>query len=128
MRSEFISVEIALHTDSESHEWITWFQSQDNHVEKVSGAIAKWFIYFAPLPSDDADSTIRRLCTEIEELPENVRTHWDNAIRRQFYVGYQAGVEWPCLDNRLSHDTLLKVVDLNAELRLAIYPATSEYL
>ena len=126
MKSEFISVEIALRSDDESLQWIEWFQSQDNHVEKVSGTDAKWFIYFAPLPSGDADSTIRSLCTEINELPKKVRLHWDNAIRRQFFIGYQAGLEWPCLDNRLSHDTLTKVVGLNAELRLAIYPATTE--
>lgn len=126
MRSEFISVEIALHSDDESLDWIEWFQNQDNYVEKVLGTESKWFIYFAPLPSGDADSTIRSLCAEIDELPGNVRVHWDKAIRRQFFIGYQAGLEWPCLDDRLSHETLEKVVALNAELRLAIYPASNE--
>jgi len=126
MRSKFISVEIALHSDHESREWIEWFQKQDNHVDKVSGTDAKWFIYFAPLPSGDVDSTISSLCDAIDELPENIRAHWDNAIRRQFFIGYQAGHEWPCLDNRLSHDTLVKVVGLDAEVRLAIYPASTE--
>jgi len=126
MRSQFICVEIALHTDDESPEWIAWFHEQDNHVVKTAGTDAKWFIYFAPLSTGNADSTIRALCTEIDRLPDRVKASWHDAQRRQFFIGYHAGTEWPCLDDCLSHDTLKRVVELKAELRLAIYPADAE--
>lgn len=126
MKSEFISVELALHTDDESSEWVRWFHDLDNHVVKTTGTDAKWLIYFAPLPSESADSTIRRLCTELQELPEEIRRYWTRAKRREFFLGYQAGFDWPCLDDRLSHETLNAVTELDAGLRFAIYPACVE--
>lgn len=126
LRSKFISVEIALHSNDDSSEWIAWFRALDNHVTKKPGTCAKWFIFFAPLSSGDVDSTIRTLCTEIAGLPEHIRTFWTNATRREFFLGYQSGNDWPCLEDRLSCDTLKLIVGLNAELRIAIYPSSHE--
>jgi len=126
VQTHFISVEIAIHTDDESPEWIQWFRDQDNHVTKNPGTDSRWHIFFAPLPSQDADSTVRTLCTTIDQLPVEIKQHWTNATRREFFVGYQAGFQSPCFNDQLSLSTLRRVVDLQAELRLAIYPASSE--
>ena len=126
MQTKFISVEIALHTDYESSEWVAWFEGQDNHVTRNQGDVAKWYIFFAPLPSTDADSTIRNLCTEIDQLPHEIKQHWTNATRREFFIGYQAGSEWHCFNEDLSLRTLELVAAQKAEIRLAIYPVDSD--
>lgn len=126
VQTHFTSVEIALYTNHESPEWIKWFEEQDNCVVTNPGTDSKWYIFFAPLPSKDADITIMDLCTEIQRLPDEVKQYWDNATRREFFVGYHAGSEWPCFNDQFSLSTLKLVVDLQAEIRLAIYPASNK--
>ena len=126
MKSEFISVELVLHTDCDPSEWITWAEGQDNHVTKNPGSDTKWHVFFAPLPSADADSTIRNLCAVIDQLPPIVKAQWDSAVRREFYVGYQAGADWPCFTDLLSLDTITRIATHKADLRLTIYPVSSE--
>jgi hypothetical protein len=126
VKTEFISVEIVLHTDDESSEWITWFEGQDNCVTKTSSPDAKWNIYFAPIRSVNPDLTIRNLCNQIESLPDEIRQYWTSALRREFFVGYQAGTEWPCLIDDFSLETLELVTEMKAVLRLAIYPASPD--
>ena len=126
VQTHFISVEIALHTDHESTEWIKWFEELDNYVVTNPGTDSKWYIYFAPLPSDDADATISDLCTEILRLPDDVKQYLTKAARREFFVGYHAGFQWPAFNDQFSLSTLKLVVELQAEIRLAIYPASSE--
>lgn len=123
MKSEFISVEVVIHIDHESLEWIEWFERQDNFVTKLPGREAKWFVYFAPIPCGDANSTIQQLCTEIEALPESVKQCWTNAVRRVFFIGYRAGDEWPAFTDQLSLRTLKLVTGLHAEIELVIYPS-----
>lgn len=125
MKTEFISVEIVIDTDIDSPEWIAWFEEQDNCVIKNPGSDSKWQIFFAPIPSEDADSTIRNLCVEIDQLPEKIKEQWTKAVRREFFIGYDAGSEWPGLNDLLSLSTLQLVVDQKAEIRLAVYPTSS---
>ena len=126
MQTHFISVEIALYTDHKSPEWIKWFEELDNYVVTNPGTDSKWYIFFAPLPSNDANTTILDLCTEIQRLPNEVKQYWAKATRREFFVGYHAGFQWPCFNDQFSLSTLKLVVDLQAEIRLAIYPASNE--
>jgi len=95
MKTEFIRVEIVLHTDNESSEWIAWFEKQDNGVTKTSSPYATWHIFFAPIRSVNPDLTIRNLCNQINSLPDNIRQYWTSAFRREFFVGYHAGPNGP---------------------------------
>ncbi len=124
MITKFVSVEVVLHTNDESLDWIAWFEAKDNFVTKTAGTDANWSIYFAPLPEQTSDMTIRCLCKEIESLPENVKVFWKRAIRREFFVGYHAGNEWPAHIDIFSPETLQNVTRLQAAISLAIYPST----
>lgn len=125
-QTHFISVEIVLYTDHDPDEWNAWFEKQDNHVTRNQGDETKWHVFFAPLPYQDADTTIRNLCNEIVKLPEEIKRHWTNAVRREFFIGYQAGSEWPSFEDQVSLCTLQSVVNLKAEIRLVIYPASDD--
>ncbi len=121
--TRFVSVEIAIRTDIDCDGWIEWFEQQDNHVSKLRDNDSKWYVYFAPLPSIDANKTIFDLCAEIEKLPHPIRQHWDNANNREFYVGYHVGDEPQCYDQHFELETIQRAVSLNASIRIALYPA-----
>ena len=122
-KSEFISVEIAIKTNHESDAFVKWFEDQDNHVAKIASDPHKWYIYFAPTPSDCADSTIRNLCEVIQSLPKEVRDAWDMAGHREFFAGYHVGEDPFCFTEHLTPDTLRSVLELNAGVGFALYPA-----
>ena len=122
-KSEFISVEIAIKTNHESDAFVKWFEDQDNYVAKVASDPHKWYIYFAPTPSDCADSTIQNLCELIRSLPKEVRDDWDSADHREFFAGYHVGEEPFCFTEYLTPDTLRAVTELNAGVGFALYPA-----
>ncbi len=126
MITKFVSVEVVLHTNDESLDWIAWFETKDNFVTKTAGTDANWYIYFAPLPEQTPDMTIRSLCKEIESLPENIKVFWKRAMRREFLVGYHAGNEWPAHIDILSPETLQNVTRLQAAISLAIYRAVQK--
>ena len=119
--TRFISVEIAIWTDIDCDEWVSWFEQQDHHVTKLDGGESKWQVYFAPIPSVDANKTIFDLCSEIERLPPLIREHWDNANRREFHIGYHVGDEPHWYDQHLELETIQRVVKLSASIRIALY-------
>ena len=122
-KTRFISVEIAIRTDMGCDGWIEWFEQQDNHVAKLDGGDSKWYVYFAPIPSIDANKTICDLCAEIEKLPQSVRKHWDNANKREFHIGYHVGDAPHCYDQHFELETIQRVVKLNASIRITMYAA-----
>lgn len=121
--TEFISVEIAIKTDFDSVAFVKWFEDQDNYVAKLECDSYKWYIYFAPIPSKDANTTILRLCELIRELPPEVRDDWDRAGHREFFAGYHVGGDPFCFTEHLDPDTLKAVLELNAGIGYALYPA-----
>ena len=121
--SRFISVEIAIRTHTDCDEWVRWFEKKDNHVSKLKGEEYKWFIYFAPLPLEDANKTIQDLCNDIENLPPHVRIHWDNANEKEFYVGYRVGEQPLCYNEHFEIETLKRTIELGASIRIAMYSA-----
>ncbi len=122
-KSEFISVEIAINTDFDSYDFVKYFEDKDNYVAKVESVSYKWYIYFAPIPSKDADTTILRLCKMVQRLPPNVRRDWDRAGDREFYAGYHVGGDPFCFTEHIKPKTLKAALDLNAGIGFALYPA-----
>ncbi len=123
-KSEFISVEIALKTDYESEAFVKWFEDQDNYVAKLPSDSHKWYIYFAPIPNKDANTTILQLCEMIHSLPFEVRGDWDRAGHREFFAGYHVGGDPFCFAEHIDIATLKAAVDVNAGIGYALYPAT----
>ncbi|MEM7479196.1 MAG: hypothetical protein AAF483_29780 [Planctomycetota bacterium] len=123
METRFVSVEVVIRTNSDCQEWIDWFEAQDNHVANISTEDHASFVYFAPLPSSDADSTIRRLCREIMQLPDEIRRHWKSADAREFFIGYHVGETPHCFIEHLQADTMALVHEQDASVRIALYPA-----
>ena len=124
--TRFVSVEVVIRTSADCQDWITWFERRDNHVTNVPSEKNASFVYFAPLPSGDANLTIRELCKEINELPENVRLQWANAEEREFFIGYHVGETPNCFVEHVDVDTLEMVHQNNASIRIALYPAPTE--
>ena len=102
---------------------MSWFEAQDNYGTKFPSDPHKWYIYFAPIPWKDANTTIRELCAVILGLPPQVRKAWDEAAHREFFAGYQVGDEPTCFTEHLEIETLRAAIDLNAEIGFALYPA-----
>lgn len=128
LKSEFISVEIAIDTDHEADEFIAYFERQDIYVTKVDSMVGhKWYIYFAPEAKGNANDTILDLCRQIEELPPGVRRDWDIAAKREFFAGYHVGGEPHAFTEHLDPAILKRVLDINAGIGFALYPAPPEH-
>ncbi len=121
--TRFISVEISIRTNFDCNEWIEWFERQDNYVNKFNGDDYKWHVYFDPLPSENANTTICDLCTEIENLPQNIKKQWNQASLREFHVGYHVGENPQPYDEHFELKTLKRAIEMNASIRIAMYPA-----
>jgi len=124
--TRFVSVEVVIRTNTDCQDWIDWFEHQDNYVANGPGENHASYIYFAPLPSSDANLTIRRLCKEINELPDAVRRQWTGADGREFFVGYHVGEAPNCFIEHFGIDTLELVRQQNASIRVALYPVPPE--
>ena len=120
--TRFVSVEVAIRTNHPCDEWIEWFERKDNYVNKLEGKEHAWFVYFDPIPSVDANSTIQVLCKEIEELPEEIKIHWTNAEEREFFIGYHVGESPQCFMEHLDMQTIELIHKHRASVRIAMYP------
>ncbi|MEM8671520.1 MAG: hypothetical protein AAGG48_28630 [Planctomycetota bacterium] len=125
-KTRFVSVEIAIRTNHECDAWIEWFERQDNYVKKSRDEQYAWSVYFDPLPSLDANSTIQNLCKKIESLPEQVKSHWTNAGEREFFIGYHVGESPSCFTEFLDAKTIELVYSHRASIRIALYPTPDE--
>lgn len=120
--SRFISVEVAIKTDADCDAFVEWFRARDNPVEKLPGGSHRWHVYFAPLPSANADLTIRDICGGIPDWPDEVRAEWDAAAFRQFFVGYEIGTDPAAFTDHFEPATLALAAGFGAGIGLAIYP------
>ena len=123
-QSRFISVEVVIKTDHDCDAFVQWFQSQDNHVEKMPCGTHRWHVYFAPLPSSSADSTIQILTTMILELPENIKIQWDQAGIREFIIGYHVGDEPISYQDHFIPETLAMAAQVGAGIGITLYPSS----
>ncbi|MES2568905.1 MAG: hypothetical protein V4710_02490 [Verrucomicrobiota bacterium] len=122
-KTQFISVEVVIKTDHSYKEFVQWFTEQDNYVAVVPCDTHQAYIYFAPIPWETPDATIRNLCKQILALPELPRQQWAAAAYREFYIGYDVGEEPACYHDHLSCETLSAALSLGAGVGWALYPA-----
>ena len=125
-KTRFVSVEVVIRTNNDCRDWIAWFERQDNYVKNMSSENHASLVYFAPLSSGDANLTIRRLCQEISELPDNVRRQWADADEKEFFIGYHIGETPLCFVEHIDTDTLELVHQNGASIRIALYPTPNE--
>ena len=122
--SRFISVEIVIKTDGDCEAFVDWFRAQDNYVEKIPCDTHRWYAYFAPLPSDSADATVRNICEGIPGWPEVVRKQWDEAAFRELFVGYEVGTDPIAHLDHFAPGTLELAARYGAGIGFAFYPST----
>jgi hypothetical protein len=122
--SRFISVEIAIKTDGDCDAFVDWFRAKGNCVEKIPCESHRWYVYFAPLSSGSADTTIREICDGLPAWPEVVRRQWDEAAIREFFVGYEIGTDPSAHLDHFEHGTLELAARFGAGIGLALYPPT----
>ena len=121
-KSEFICVEIGIHTNFDSDAFINYFEKMD-YVQKLESKSHKWYIYFQLPSKQNANSTILDLCGMIHRLPPEVRSDWDRSGVREFYAGYRVGDDPHCLEEHLDPQTLKAALEVNAGIGFAMYPA-----
>ena len=123
-KSRFISVEIAIKTNFDSDAFVKWFEAQDEYVDNQSSEEAKWYIYFAPIPYKDANTTIMNLCEMIKNLPDEVSEAWEKAEHREFYAGYEVGDTPHFFPEHIELETLKACVSIGAGIGFCLYPAS----
>lgn len=122
-KTQFISVEVVLKTNSSCKKFVEWYEKQDNYVDKHKWDSHKWYVFFAPIAYKNPDKTIKAICKDISNLPSEVRKEWDAAEFKEFNIGYHVGDEpFSYLDN-ISHKTIKKVEKLGAGIGISLYVA-----
>ncbi|GEM_PF-6316098 len=122
--TRFICVEVCIKTDSDSDDFVSYFEAEGHFVQKHPSEDHKWYIYFDPTPYKDANITIQKMCEMIEGLPSVVRNSWDNAAQREFYAGYEVGETPQCFQEHIDLKTLKACVKVGAGIGYALYPAS----
>ena len=102
------------------------------HAQPFDVAHPKWVHltgYGATRRARSANAQVRRLIALIEALPAGARRCWNEASRRHFDIGIQAGPEGPddggvvpFEDVVLEPDTLQAVARLKARVLVTVYP------
>jgi hypothetical protein len=71
----------------------------------------------------DPDTLIGFFCNLVENLPQEGRRAWDEALLRIFNIGYDAGYEPRAYQSDLRPDTVAAISRIGASVRITIYPA-----
>ena len=122
---QFISVELAIHTDAPCDDYVNYFSSPDVHVCVVPSSTQTSHVYFDTTEDSSPDAAIGRLCEQLSTMPESVRLQWEAASIREFCIGYLMG-DQTVHSQRISVETLKKVVAFGAGISWALYPALPE--
>jgi hypothetical protein len=80
-------------------------------------------VELATLPRDP-DRLIRRFVALVEDLPAAARRLWNQAGRREFNLGIQAGASPYSYELRLEPETLRAMARVDARFGLTVYAAT----
>jgi hypothetical protein len=76
-------------------------------------------------PFEEPEANLLALLEVIEALHGLERVAWDVCTDRTFDIGYRCGSQpkWPgCFQQELSSQTLRRIADVGASLRLTLYP------
>jgi len=122
-KTSFISIEISIRSQSEAPNFIKWFESQDNYVNKVKEPSGHWFIYCDPFHGEHLDAVIAHLCDEVKRFTPEVLQEWNEADERFFDIGFSAGEVPNCFNESIQYDNMKKVTEIGAYIKLSIYPA-----
>lgn len=121
---QFISVELAIHTDAPCDDYVNYFSSPDVHVCVVPSSAHTSHVYFDATEDSSPEAAIQRLCGQLSRMPPSARQQWEAASIREFYIGYSMG-DQTFHSQRISSETLRKVVALGAGISWALYPVDS---
>jgi hypothetical protein len=72
------------------------------------------------MPSD-ADVAVRGFVSIVSTLPPSARRLWDDATRKEFNIGIQAGSTPPKLEIALESETVADVARLGARIGITVY-------
>jgi len=76
--------------------------------------------------SSDADGTINRFCTLVEQLPKDVRQIWDESCSLLFDIGYESGTSPQSFRSEIRAATIQRVAKIGSGMVVTIYPETEE--
>jgi hypothetical protein len=71
---------------------------------------------------ESPEVTIRSMLDAIEALDGEMREHWTQCSKREFNIGYDCGDEPWAYNDGLSHETLKRIAQAGASLRITLYP------
>ncbi len=83
-------------------------------------------IFEAGVCWQDPEATISALLDVIETLDEPARRAWCECTKREFNIGYDCGNEPWAFNQALSSQTLRRMADVSAGLRITLYPESSQ--
>lgn len=88
-----------------------------------SNDIGKWCLCIDPIPHGNANDSILAICDSIEVLSQNAKLEWDEALFKEFYIGYKISPDTHCLIENLSPQTIQRAAKLGSGIGIAMYPA-----
>ncbi len=72
--------------------------------------------------TENPDLTINSLCTLIEELEPSTRKLWDQCFLKVFDIGYEGGTNHKSYTSEIKNETLKRISELGANMRITVYP------
>jgi hypothetical protein len=94
------------------------------HVDRRDDGL--WHASFeVNLCGSQPETTIGLMLYIIESLDEPLRQTWQVCLSREFNIGYECGAEPWAFNQALSTQTLRRMVDVGASLRITLYPPAS---
>ncbi|MBD2576598.1 hypothetical protein [Oscillatoria sp. FACHB-1406] len=70
----------------------------------------------------EADAKIRKFCSLIRELKGEAKEVWETASSKTFDLGYEGGLSPHYYLSNLSPETMGKIAEVGASLKVTIYP------
>ena len=110
-------------TRYESPHFIKRYENQDVYVNNIKQEDGLFYIYCDPIYGVDANVVLSSLCDEVVNFSNEIKEEWAQAEERFFDIGYSVGDTPNCLNDHFTMDTLKKVNEIKASIKLALYPA-----
>lgn len=81
---------------------------------------------FEIMTVDAPDSVIQCFCMVAECLEDEAKTLWDGCYKKIFDIGYEGGVGYKSYTDEIRTETLKRVADLGACIRITVYPMSQD--
>ncbi|MEM6332686.1 MAG: hypothetical protein AAF823_05040 [Planctomycetota bacterium] len=81
-----------------------------------------------PVDAEDPETDLSRLCSLIENLTEDSRRLWDEAMSRTFDLGYLSGTTPRNLRTLVQASTMERIAHLGGTFAITIYPPSDDPL